>query len=114
MPTEIIGSCGVGRFPYDRDQILLELELGITFLRRACPVPNGYSYEVVWRDHESGPYPEIGIVWDGPLPAPWEWISRAERALQRLDDAIEWSALEPEEDAEEGEEDGDDQPETTD
>lgn len=86
MPTESIGSCGVARFPYERKEVLNELELGIAFLRRACPLPEGYSYEVIWHDHESGLYPDIGMAGDGPLPDPWEWIAKAQEELARFDD----------------------------
>jgi len=37
-------------------------------------------------NHESGPYPDIGIAWDGPLPEPWEWIAKAQEELPGFDD----------------------------
>ena len=107
MPTESIGECGGAQYP-DKKWITAELELGICFIRHACgEPPAGYELEILWHEHDSGEYATIGITWDGPDGAPWDYIGRAQRALARLDEAVSWSELdpEPEEEADEGDSD---------
>ena len=111
MPQESIGICG--NQSERTDWNIAELEIGICYIKLACgDPPAGFELEVVWYEHELGDYPMIGLSWDGPSNAPWEYISRAERALNRLNDAVEWPAIEPEEDSAEQDEDEEDDSET--
>ena len=96
MPRESIGSCGCAQFP-DKDWIVAELELAICYIRHACGAPPpGYELDIIWHEHDLGEYATVGITWDGPCDAPWDYISRAESALQRFDQAVAWSELSPE------------------
>jgi hypothetical protein len=93
------------------DWNIAELEIGICYIRHVCgDPPQGFELEVLWREHELGGYPMIGLSWNGPSDAPEEYISRAERALNRFNEAVEWSAIEPEEDV--ADQDGAEQDET--
>ena len=78
--------------------------MGICYIRHACgEPPAGYELEILWHEHDVGEYATIGITWDGPGDAQWDYIRRAERALARFDEAVSWSELEtePEEDVDE-------------
>jgi hypothetical protein len=111
VPSESIGNCGRAQYP-DRDWITAELELGICFIRHACgEPPDGYELEVIWNNHDLGGYATIGITWDSPGDAPWDYMRRAERALARFDEAVSWSQLEPEPKEEADDEDSDDEEE---
>lgn len=93
MPRESIGECGCAQYP-DKRWIIAELELGMCFIRHACGAPPvGYQLEILWHEHELGEYATIGITWEGPRDAPWEYVSRAEEALQSFDQAVSWSEL---------------------
>jgi len=112
MPSENIGDCGTAQFP-DKHWIIAELELGICYIRHACgSPPPGYELGIIWHEHDLGEYASIGVTWDGPKDAPWEYIARAETALSRFDDAVAWSELkpEPEEEWEDEDEDEPDDP----
>ena len=67
--------------------------------------PDGYELGIIWHEHELGDYPTIGITWEGPFDAPWEYIRDAEKALTRFDEAVDWAAIEPQEEADIGDED---------
>jgi len=110
VPSESIGECGGAQYP-DKDWITAELELGICYIRHACgESPDGYELEILWHEHDAGEYATIGITWEGPADAPWDYMSRAERALSRFDEAVSWSELEPEPEEDADEEDsGDDE-----
>lgn len=95
MPRESIGQCGCAQYP-DRRWITAELELAICYIRHACgEPPPGYVLEILWQQHDLGEYATVGITWDGPCEAPWDYISRAEDALERFDQAVSWSDLAP-------------------
>jgi hypothetical protein len=105
VPSESIGECGGAQYP-DKDWITAELELGICYIRHACgEPPAGYELDVLWHEHDAGEYATIGLTWDGYGDAPWDYISRAERALARFDEAVAWSELAPEAEDDEGEDD---------
>ena len=96
MPSESIGECGSAQSP-DKDWIRAELELGICYIRHAGgEPPAGYELQILWHQHEAGEYATVGIVWGRPGEAPWGYMARAERALARFDEAVAWSELEPE------------------
>lgn len=52
----------------------------------------------MWQEHESGSYPSIGLCWDPGVRTdpPWEYMSQCETALKAFDEAVDWSAIEPE------------------
>lgn len=105
MFNESIGDCGRAQFP-DRDWMTAELELGICYIRHACGAPPpGFDLDIIWHEHDLGEYATIGIRWDGPGDAPWDYIRRAENALNRFDEAVAWSELAPEPEEESDEED---------
>jgi hypothetical protein len=62
---------------------------------------------VMEHEQELGNYATVGLYWDPGQTedAPWEYIARAERALGRFEDAIDWSDLGPEPEDEEIDED---------
>ena len=105
VPNENIGSCGTSQSS-DGDWAASELELGICYIRRACgEPPDGYELGIIWHEHELGDYPTIGITWEGPFVAPWEYIRDAEKALTRFDEAVDRAAIAPQEEADIGDED---------
>lgn len=104
MGRESIGQCGCAQWP-DVRWITAELELAICYIRQACgEPPAGCELDILWHEHELGQYASVGLTWDGPAEAPWDYISRAEDALQRFDRAVKWSELHPEENVEQDEE----------
>ena len=107
MPRESIGDCGSAEYP-DKDWIPAELELGFCYIRHACgDPPDGYELGITWHQHDLGEYATIDIIWDDYRDAPWEYISRAERALARFDEAVNWSELHPEAHDDDDEDDDD-------
>lgn len=95
VPRESIGQCGCAQYP-DRRWITAELELAICSIRHACgEPPPGYELEILWHEHDLGEYATVGITWNGPWEAPWDYISRAEDALARFNQAVAWSDLAP-------------------
>lgn len=54
----------------------------------------------MWHDHDLGSYATIGLNYDyeGPDDEALEYVSRAERALRRFDNAVDWEPIEAEED----------------
>jgi hypothetical protein len=95
VPRESIGQCGCAQYP-DKRWITAELGLAICYIRHACgEPPRGYELEILWHEHDLGLYATVGITWDGPCDAPWDYISRAEDALERFDLAVAWSDLAP-------------------
>jgi hypothetical protein len=70
--------------------------LAICFIRHACgDPPSGYPLEILWHEHELGEYATVGVSWEGPGDAPWDYISRAEEALECFEQAVSWSDLAP-------------------
>lgn len=95
MPQESVGCCGGAQWP-DRGRIEFELDLGIAFRRLLCGrEPPGTTLEVVWHDHDSGQYAEIGLVWEqGALfDREWHYFARCERAFTELNDCVNWEDL---------------------
>lgn len=104
MGKESIGQCGCAQWP-DVRWITAELELAICYIRQACgEPPAGYELNILWHDHELGQYASVGLTWEGSGEAPWDYISRADDALQRFDGAVNWSELRLEDNAEQEEE----------
>lgn len=113
MPQASIGDCGIGQYP-NKAWITMELQLGICFIRHSCGVlPPGYELGILWHEHDSGEDATIGVSWDDDRDAPWDYISKAERALSRFDAAVTWSELYPDEedDPDEDQEQDDDEEE---
>ncbi len=70
--------------------------MAICYIRHACGgPPPGYKLQILWHEHDLGEYATVGINWNGPYEAPSDYISRAEDALERLDQAVAWSDLAP-------------------
>lgn len=87
MPYEVIGDCGIGQMPDQREQIMIELKLGTTYLQAVCPPPNGFRYEVRSMEHELGEYFQIVLAWNDPCRGvPEELVGQAEEALSRFDE----------------------------
>ncbi len=114
MPWENIGSCGTGQFPNDRDWIVQCYELALSYLNFIMGTPpKGCELGIMWHEHELGDYPSVGLNWDFPQSEPpWKFINRCETLLERFDEAVSWSEIDPDAIAEEyekvgNEEDGD-------
>jgi hypothetical protein len=113
MPWEEIGECG-GADLTERDRMIAEVKLGVQYVKLICgPPPQGCKIDAMWHEHDSGEYATVGLFWD-PLQisdAPWDYISRAEHALSRFDDSVDWSPLseQDEDDEDEGDEDEDEE-----
>ena len=57
--------------------------------------PDGWQLGIQWHDHDLGSYPTIGVYNDLPAMEPWVYIRKAEALLERLNDAVDWSEIEP-------------------
>lgn len=57
--------------------------------------PDGVAIRVVWSDHELGTCPALAVTWPDFAPEPWDFMHRAEDALNVFNDAIDWSRLRP-------------------
>ena len=57
--------------------------------------PDGWQLGIQWHDHDLGSYPTIGVYNDLPAMEPWEYIRKAEALLERFNDAVDWSEIEP-------------------
>jgi hypothetical protein len=72
--------------------------LGICYIRQACgEPPEGYELEIIWHEHDLGEYATIGVTWDGPYDAPWDYVQNAQDALIRFDQGVNWSEIVPNE-----------------
>ena len=111
MPWENIGSCGSGELPNEKDWIVQCHELGLSYLNFIVGVvPEGCDLGIMWHEHELGDYPSIGIYWDFPQSdPPWTLINRCETLLERFDEAVSWSEIDPDAIAEDIEEDSDEE-----
>src|SRR5271165_2314507 len=99
VPRESIGACGCS--PSIGSWAISELELGICYIRQACgEPPEGYELEVIWHEHDLGEYATIGVTWDGPYDAPWDYIQNAQDALNRFDQGVNWAEIVPDEEPE--------------
>jgi hypothetical protein len=99
MPWEYLGACGDGQLPNEREWVVAQMQLGLTYLKGVCgEPPAGCELAITWQDHELGDYPLIGVWWDpeARTDAPWAYISRCEVALSAFDDAVNWSEISPE------------------
>lgn len=96
MPWENIGSCGSGQLPGDREWILQCYGMALAYLNFIMPPPDGCEFGIMWHEHELGDYPSVGLYWGSPQnDAPWGFINKCEVILERFDDAISWSEIEP-------------------
>lgn len=96
MLRENIGECGIGQMPGDRDWIIVQLELGICYLKAVLgPPPKRCKLEVIWHEHELGDYPSIGLTWNqGELgERERNYIARCDVALSIFNEAVDWSAI---------------------
>ena len=109
MPWENIGSCGSGQLPNDRDWIVQCYELALSYLNFIiCTTPKGWKLGIMWHEHELGDYPSIGLHWDYPQSdPPWKFINKCETLLERFDEAVTWSEIDPDAIAEDIEDDDD-------
>jgi hypothetical protein len=87
MPTEIIGEFGTPGA--NSEWLEAEAQLAIRHVKKICgDPPPEMKLEIVWREHELGNYPTIGLVWDDPMRGtPWNYISRCEAALTAFENA---------------------------
>jgi hypothetical protein len=111
MPWEHIGECGSAGSVSKREWMIAEVKLGVYYVKLACgPPPPGCKVGLMSHEHEGGDYVTVGLYWDPGQTedAPWDYLARAERALQTFDDAVDWSRLAVEEEEEEEEEEDDD------
>ena len=97
MPWENIGDCGSGEIPDEREWVVQCLGMGLSYLTFILEdPPEGCELGIMWHEHELGDYPSIGIFWDFPQPdAPWDYIRECEILLEKFDDAVAWSQIEP-------------------
>jgi len=81
MPIEIIGDFGTAGA--DPEWLGAQGKLAVKHLKKICgDPPPEMELEIVWREHDYGNYPVIGLVWEGPMRgAPWNYIARCEAAL---------------------------------
>src|SRR6266700_3252795 len=86
MPIEIIGDFGTAGA--DPEWLAAQGKLAINHLEKICgDPPPEMELEIVWREHDYGESPVIGLVWEDPMRgAPWNYISRCEAALTAYED----------------------------
>jgi len=82
MPSEIVGEFGTPGA--DSEWIEAEGKSAIKHIVKICgEPPPEMQLEVIWQEHELGPYPVIGLTWEDPSRGvPWNYISRCETALE--------------------------------
>jgi hypothetical protein len=90
--------------------MIAEVIIGVQYVKLICgEPPAGCRFGVMWHEHDSGEYATVGLFWE-PLEvsdAPWDYISRAEDALSRFHESVDWSPLSELDQDEEDEEDED-------
>jgi hypothetical protein len=92
MTWQDIGSTDTGQMPEDREWILFTLDLAIRYLTFVCgDPPPGHKLGVMWHEQESGASPSIGVHSESEPDA--DYIADCERALDDMNDAIDWAAL---------------------
>lgn len=57
--------------------------------------PAGWTLGVQWHDHDLGSYPTIGVYSDLPLMEPWSYIQKAEALLEKFNESVDWTEIEP-------------------
>jgi hypothetical protein len=97
MPWEDIGSCGNGQLPNDMEWNMYCYSMALSYLKFVIgDPPAGCDLGIMWNEHELGEYPSVGVWWGPPqMDIPQEYISRCEFALEKFDDSIAWSEIEP-------------------
>ena len=106
MNQEIVGGVAAGWEP--GSDLDWAYEMALKFLDAALGgPPTGVTVDIVWLDHDLGSYPSLAATWDEGVEEPWRFIRRAEDALCRLNEAVNWSGIRPS-DFWAGDEDGDD------
>ncbi len=105
MPWENIGDCEAAQLPHERERMVAEVELGAGYVQLICgEPPEGCEVGVMWHEHDSGSYATVGLYWETD-DAPWDYLSCAEDALRRFDEAVDWTPIEAdEEDADDDDE----------
>lgn len=94
MPIEIIGDFGTAGA--DPEWLGAQGKLAVKHLKKICgDPPPEMELEIVWREHDYGDYPVIGLVWEDAMRgAPSEYIAQCERALMAYENGEEpprWS-----------------------
>ncbi|MDD3762403.1 MAG: hypothetical protein PHP86_03820 [Nevskiales bacterium] len=94
MGWESIGSVNTGEMPQDGDWIVFALGLARLYvLHVAGKPPPGHTLGICWHDHDLGEYPTLGVYCE--FTPDMRYVGDCERALERFDAAVEWSAIKP-------------------
>ena len=89
-----IGSVSTGQMPDEEDWILFALGLAKSYVELVCgEPPGGCTLEVTWHDHDLGSYPSLGVASEWGSEEAGEYVERAEMALEKFDDSVQWSEL---------------------
>jgi hypothetical protein len=103
MPQETIGFCGnwqsMQTSKEDKQWCSSQLEFGIAYLKAILgDPPKGFEMEIVYREHDFGDLPSIGITWSHPkydADIPWHYINRCRLALEIFNSAVDWNRIDP-------------------
>lgn len=94
MGWESIGSVNTGEMPGEGDWIVFALGLAKLYVLHVVgKPPPGHSIGIYWHDHELGEYPTLGVY--SELTPDMGYVGDCERALERFDAAVDWSAIKP-------------------
>ncbi len=96
MGWESIGEC-VGSDSSDPPEwVSFCHEASIAYIKAIIgDPPAGWELGIQWHDHDLGSYPTIGVYSDLPLMEPWGYINKAEVLLDKFNDAVSWTEIEP-------------------
>ena len=97
MPWEYVGSLNSGEMLPDR-WVPHTYDLASAYLNFVLKekIPEGCSIDVMWREHELGDIPAIGVFWEFPIPeAPAYFIGLCETVLSNFNDYVEWDRICP-------------------
>lgn len=115
MPWEIIGACHLAKSQSDADWAVHCHELAMSYLHFCLgEVPEGCRLAITWRNcgldegfedceseaierrREVGDHPVIALHWGKPhIEAPWSFVSVCQALLERFDQSVDWSNIEP-------------------
>ena len=106
MPWESIGEYEIGEYG-DPDWVEFSQDVILQYLLLTVgEPPEGCELGFFEQDHELGVYTIVGVHWDDTRgEPPYQYISRAEKMLERFN-KLEWSLLYPIGEEEENEDEG--------
>jgi len=106
MSWESLGGLDSGQMPDDEEWIVFCYGMAKRYLLHLCgKPPEGCELDVFWQDHDYGSYPSLGLYREYDTSDADRYWNKCESALEKFNDAIDWSVIKPEWEDEEDEND---------